>query len=1449
MSRETLRAGLPPLRPGEGQGLGALAFGSSGGGASAVGRSLAFLPLEALELDLSDPEQRDFGDYELLEQIGQGGMGVVYRAYQRSLDREVAVKLLAAGPWAAPAFIERFRAEAQSAARLRHPNIVPVYEIGNHAELNFFSMGLVEGESLDWRLARQGPLPGREAARLVRRVAEAVDYAHRLGILHLDLKPANILVEADSGEPQVADFGLAKRLDATLRESGGDVSGTPSYMAPEQARGDAHALGMATDVYGLGAVLYELLCGRPPFLGATARDTLRRVAEEALQPPSAFREGISPDLDAICLRCLAREPGDRYLSAGVLADDLGRYLDGHPVSARPLSQWQRSLRWARREPRVAGFAAFAVLALSLGLLVSGLQWQRAETHAQQAEVNLWSARAQVAQAAMAEGDAFRGMRALVENLAEMEAAGRADHAALERHRIGIILANAPQLVDQIRLPQGVSVSGLGLSPNGRHLAVASFGNPPELRKISQIEWATGETLWETVTEGLTDFLPYLSPHGPVQYTPDGSAVIANLLQGNPFPAPERNDGILLDAASGQVRQPARLPENHVDFVYSDDGRIALQRSRTDATWRFAQNGQLFRVADWSPLGPRLAHEGAGGGFRWLVSPDGRAMLGSQDFLSVALVDPATLAPRWRFLLPGGARLRAWRFSHDGRWVALGSSEGQVWLLDAVSGTAEPLPSGLASTLRWLEFDAQDRLLAASAEDGSVAAWDVASRTPRLVPMKPGVMGSIVRVFGETIYGISEDGLWMLDLPPLSPFGREAVPGATRLRHRRSIWAAGFDVLPQHRLLALGGSDGLIGLWRLQRPALLDVRAAPLPVAQADFDGRHVVAVDGSRVRLLDALSGAQRSPVWSHPQPLRLAELADGGRSLITLAGRTVRAFDVASGAVRGEPLLLPQTPVYADLASEAGRLLLATVEYRDERVGYRLHVLDATSGPRLESSIWVDGLTADNTQFTLDPRGRYLLYHAMDDEAPGRARPRLHPLSAASATCGGPVLEPEVMVRSSAVSSDGDSAWTYASTPQRRGVMLRWDTRDCRVLQRIPVQQGDGSNFLRTRGDGAVVSQLVSGRLALFFADGSRDVAPGLPISTSMREFALSADGNLAALASRNAVHVVDLVRGERLSAPLAAPIPGNDAIAKLSFSPDARSLLARTVQGRWLRWAIPATGLPVDELLLLARALDPSGGDPEVDSETFDALRSLLRRQVDVSDPPAAEDWPEIELPPIPGEAVDPRFLPLDLARLYNVPLNGPWPETEHAAGDLPTLAPGLQRFNGVDFRLEGGVQLNGGGPATHFGAVLPETAELALPVGEFTRVHVLVFLHIPSRPGAPKRRAARIVLVGEDGRQHALDLMTPTHAHTSGMPPDGSAGDDGRLAWRGVGTAPVRDGVLSSTGLHASFSVAALDLPADAGALRSLRLGIGDGQMEAPLIYAVTLERAGHEKTRGQ
>jgi tetratricopeptide (TPR) repeat protein len=298
--------------------------------------------------------------YEILEPIGRGGMGVVYKANQRALGRIVALKQIQAGPDADAQELARFRIEALAAARVRHPNIVQVYDVGLRDGSPFLAMELVEGGSLAARL-RHGPLPPREAARLAGVIARAVDHAHRAGVLHRDLKPGNILLAPD-GTPKVADFGLAKWLDGEGQHTRtGAVLGTPSYMAPEQAEGQA--IGRPVDIYALGAILYECLTGRPPFQAAIPLETLEQVRSCDPPAPSRLQPNVPRDLQTICLKCLEKAPRRRYATAADLAADLDRFLEGKPIAARPVGATERVLKWARRRPSQAALAGLGLASM------------------------------------------------------------------------------------------------------------------------------------------------------------------------------------------------------------------------------------------------------------------------------------------------------------------------------------------------------------------------------------------------------------------------------------------------------------------------------------------------------------------------------------------------------------------------------------------------------------------------------------------------------------------------------------------------------------------------------------------------------------------------------------------------------------------------------------------------------------------------------------------------------------------------------------------------------------------------------------------------------------------------------------------------------------------------------------------------------------------------------
>jgi len=319
---------------------------------------------------------REFGDYELLEEIGRGGQGVVFRAWQRSLNRIVAVKIIGIGQLTTGAHLKRLRREAEAAAKLNHPGIVPVYEVGEHDGTYYFSMRFVEGDCLDEVVGR-GSISVREATELIAKIARTVHYAHEHGILHRDIKPGNILLDAN-GEPHLSDFGLARLVEHGSTVTGSlEVMGTPSYMAPEQAVGNNAAVGRATDVYGLGAVLYELLTGHPPFAGATTYETIHLLLDSEPRQPRLWNRKIDRDLSAVCLKCLEKNPRYRYSSALELAEDLERWLWDEPIRAKRSGFFTHARKWVQRNPIIAALITLSVL-LAAGLGV--MTWERESAH-------------------------------------------------------------------------------------------------------------------------------------------------------------------------------------------------------------------------------------------------------------------------------------------------------------------------------------------------------------------------------------------------------------------------------------------------------------------------------------------------------------------------------------------------------------------------------------------------------------------------------------------------------------------------------------------------------------------------------------------------------------------------------------------------------------------------------------------------------------------------------------------------------------------------------------------------------------------------------------------------------------------------------------------------------------------------------------------------------------
>ena len=325
------------------------------------------------EWHISESELPEVDGYEILAELGHGGMGVVYKAHQQRLSRFVALKMIRAGSLAKPEDLARFRIEAEAVAKQRHPNIIQIFDIGEVGGLPFVALELLEGGSLDAFLAGT-PQPGEASAKLLATLARAIHAAHQAGIIHRDLKPSNVMFGAD-GTPKITDFGLAKRLEEEGYTETGQVLGSPSYIPPEQAQGRAKEVGPAADVYALGAILYEMLTGRPPFKGKTPVETVMQVLNEDPVPPSHLQSQVPRDLETICLKCLAKEPHKRYPSALALADDLDRYLADRPIQARRTPVLERGLKWVRRRPTMSCLLAVACLIVAIWQLAERLRSQ------------------------------------------------------------------------------------------------------------------------------------------------------------------------------------------------------------------------------------------------------------------------------------------------------------------------------------------------------------------------------------------------------------------------------------------------------------------------------------------------------------------------------------------------------------------------------------------------------------------------------------------------------------------------------------------------------------------------------------------------------------------------------------------------------------------------------------------------------------------------------------------------------------------------------------------------------------------------------------------------------------------------------------------------------------------------------------------------------------------
>jgi len=785
--------------------------------------------------------------YELDAELGRGGMGVVYKARHRGLGRVCALKMILLGTHASEELRGRFRTEAQAVAQLDHPNVVQIYEIGTHQGQPFMALEFCPGGSLFDRL-RAGPLAATEAAELVRALADAMRHAHAAGIVHRDLKPANVLLD-ERRTPKVTDFGLAKRLDDdTDRTRPGAVVGTPSYMPPEQARG-LRAVGPAVDVYALGAILYECLSGRPPFQAASVGETTYQILHDDAVPLRRLNPAVPCDLETIAHKCLEKDPARRYASAAALADDLGRFLAGRPIQARPVGPVERAAKWVRRNLVVTLLAAAVVASLIAGAVVAGVFAYRASVEAQRANENADTARTEAEAARKAEAEAREQ-----ERLARF-AALRAEHGShagqlelLQRALEDRDLVVAERLLGEVPVPfrhtwetrclagyldrkagrfpmsANGSVIGVAFRPDGKGLIVATQDALQE---------------WDPATGNVRPLGKHGHPPTPLAlaFRPDGSLLVS-ADWGGKVQAWKPAGGAAVwqaPARAGRIQTVAINPAGAFVAVGYQDGAVRLLDAATgQEKWNQPGRGAVVALG----FGPA--------GTLGVVAADGTLRERKPDTGEEAKAQ--RLEER---------TVQHAAFSADGKWLAYPTLQGKVQLADRTTAAVRHTLAGHPSMVQGLAFAPDGKTLFTVGVEGSVRAWDVAGGQER---------GSL-QACALPLSGVAcgPDGATVAVFPSVGPlrlwYPDAELAAATLRGHRGPVRAVAFS--PDGGSLASAGEDA-VKVWdvatRRERhsfPRALTFRALAVAFANA---GRDVVAVDGMHtVRMWDATTGAAKA--------------------------------------------------------------------------------------------------------------------------------------------------------------------------------------------------------------------------------------------------------------------------------------------------------------------------------------------------------------------------------------------------------------------------------------------------------------------------------------------------------------------------------------------------------------------------------------------------------------
>jgi WD40 repeat protein len=874
-------------------------------------------------------------------------MGVVYKARQLRLNRLVALKMILASDQATPEQVIRFGVEAETVAQLAHPNIVQIYEIGTHAGRPYFALEYVAGGSLAKQLAGR-PQPARDCAALVEVLARAMQHAHELGIVHRDLKPANILLQKDEGGrmkdvstpdpssassfilhpssfvPKVADFGLARLLHVDLRLTATDVvAGTPAYMAPEQMQGGRPDIGPATDVYALGAILYEMLTGRPPFVGSGPPEVLRQVVEQDPLPPSRLAGSVPRDLETICLKCLEKEPARRYATARALAEDCAAFLRGEPITARPASLGQRAVKWARRRPAVAGLLAALVLLAGLGFGLVFWQWERAEVNAtneararrdehtarEAAEAEARNAQTQLVhqrvahyalQLAQVQGELRRGAPLWAEELLGRTPPDLRDWEyhylrAQCRRRVTSLGKETPEVYAVAYGPGGKL---LAASERGGLLRVwdtatgeqrlafpanqgtlMAFAFSPDGQRLASAGVSLNVNVWDVSTGRLVVTLrhPSATWYRGLAFRPDGGG-----LAGVTGFAGQPGQVLLWDlAAADAPRTFEALPGPGTCVCFDADGR-RLASGCADGTVR------VWDPAQARPVRTITAHDGSVDAV--VFSPDGQALatLGPARLAKVHSL--ATGQEVFRGEGGGGETLS---FSADGRRLSAGGAAGvKEW--DLKTGRAVLTRDGLRDEVEHAVVSPDGLRLAAAGPDRRLKVWAlepwlearslrVAAGIPAAVAFGPGGRQLVACDGGGVV------SLWETDTG--RPLGQLPAQGSP-------LW--GIACTPSGGRIAFATRTGPAGVWAPDRGNEVQWLGGPRDVATAVAyhpSGQHLaVGGETGAVQVWDLAAGKVALALEGNPGSVSSLAISPDGSRLAAAGRGDLCVWDLANG-------------------------------------------------------------------------------------------------------------------------------------------------------------------------------------------------------------------------------------------------------------------------------------------------------------------------------------------------------------------------------------------------------------------------------------------------------------------------------------------------------------------------------------------------------------------------